>query len=185
MNDNWTVSLGLVWRDGFDSPSDKLHVTKGDPGGATNGGITQATWDGAAQSGLVSGSLKDASVAQLAAILQHQYWGACCDALPAGLDLLVFNGSMMTGRYTRLAQQCLGLMGHDVDGVLGPHCMTLFAAAHAPTLIRAMSGTHYAYLAALPTWTAFGGGWTKRLVAAQAAALALAEPHPKPATVAT
>ena len=174
---NYAASLAFVWGPGRDSPNDGPHTTVGDPGGLTNGGITQATWAGAVRTGIVPpGRLANATDDQLSAILRTAYWSPLCDALPPGLDLLTFNGRVMTGRYTAIVQQCLGFMGTDCDNWIGPVSLAAIVAADASTLIRAVSGSHVAYLAELPTFRQFGNGWTTRITAAMAAALALAKP---------
>lgn len=175
MNENFNAGLALVWRPGFDSPLDGYHVTVGDSGGATNGGVIQATWDSAVTAGIARGKLEVATISQLTAVLRIKFWGITCDALPHGLDLMFFNGRMMTGAYPKLLQQCLGFMGDtDVDGWVGPASLRAVRARDAETLIDAVSGVHHAYLTRLPAFAEFGAGWTIRLRAAQAAAHMLA-----------
>lgn len=173
---NFNAGLAFCWRVGFDNPQDGVHTTLGDPGGATFGGVTQATWTNAVDTGIVKGELAKASIHDLSEVLGVKFWGETCDALPAGLDLLVFNGRMMTGAYPKLLQQCLGFMGNDeVDGWIGPVTLGAVRASHARTLIRALSGSHHAYLMRLAGWVEFGGGWNTRVRAALAAAIALAD----------
>ncbi len=175
MNPNFPAALEFVWRPEFDSPGQGFHKTPHDPGGGTNGGVIQATWDNAVMAGIVKGKLEDAGRDQLSAVLRIKYWGTVCDALPTGLDLLLFNGRMMTGKFTKLFQQSLGFIGPDsVDGWIGPQTLTKASACDARTLIDALSGAHAAYLGDLSTFMQFGRGWTIRLKAAQTAALAMA-----------
>ena len=138
--------------------------------------MIQATWSVDVAKGIVTGTLAQATDAQLEAVLDVEAWGPVCDALPAGLDVLVANGRMMTGAYPRLLQECLGFTGDDVDGSIGPDTLGDAAECDARTLINALHGRHYAYLRELSTWGEFGNGWTRRLVAAHVAARALAEP---------
>jgi lysozyme family protein len=175
MKSNFDAFLTLVWALGNDDPADGYHITPGDTGLGTNGGVTEKTWAAALSRGLVTGPLKDATRDQLATVLQDGFWGSVCDALPGGLDLMFGNGRMMTGHYPELFQQALGFVGGDVDGLIGP--MTLEAAHNADvtTLIRALTGIHYAYLSRLPVaeWKEFQGGWTRRLLGVQGVALKL------------
>lgn len=175
MKENFDAFLALVWPpDGdFDSPRGGYHITPGDPGGGTKGGVIEATWARYAASGLVTGSLVGATDAQLEAVLRAAAWGAVGDEAPSGLDVLIANGRMMTGRYGAIVEQCLGWTGGDVDGVIGPNDMRRLGASDAKTLIEALHGNHYRYLAELDTWAEFGGGWTRRLVAARDTALQL------------
>jgi lysozyme family protein len=179
MTPNFDTSLAFVWRPEFDSPHQGTHTTEGDSGGATSGGVIQATWDAAMRAGVVKGSLPDAGPDQLSAVLRATCWGTICDKLPAGLDLLYFNGSMMTGRFPKLFQEALGFMGpDDVDGWIGPDSLERARSRDPETLIDAISGAHAAYLATLESWPRFGRGWTTRLKAAQLAAIALADGTP-------
>lgn len=170
---NFQDALAFVWAPGRDSPDDGFHVTPNDPGGATFGGVIEATWEAACHRGLVSGLLRNATRDQLAAILKDQFWGPVCDALPTGIDLLLFNGRMMSGGYPKIFQSCLGLIGDDVDGYIGPQTMAVAASAAPVTLANALTGAHYTYLRALFAWPDFGKGWTTRLQAARMTALGM------------
>lgn len=176
MNGNFSAALGFVWQPGLDDPKDGYHVSPHDPGEGTFGGVIQETWKNAVEAGIVIGLLSKASPAQLKLVLQAKFWGSLCDALPNGLDLLYFNGLMMSGHYPKLMQQCLGFMGEDdVDGWIGPVTLKAIRASDPATLINALSGAHYAYLTTLSIWPDFKGGWTHRLKLAQPAALALTD----------
>jgi lysozyme family protein len=165
---NFPTALTFVWQPGYDTPDDGYHVTPGDPGNGTYGGVIEESWAMAVAHGLVSGRLRNASRAQLEAVLRFDFWGSACDALPPGLDLMLFNGRMMSGGYGGIFQSLLGLIGDDVDGGVGPKTLRFVPGRDA------LTGAHYAYLKRLPTWKKFEGGWTKRIVAARETALALA-----------
>jgi lysozyme family protein len=177
---NFPAALAFIWRPGFDDPADQPHVTPGDAGGLTAGGITQATWDKAVRAGLVKGSLATAARPELSVIYERLFWGIACDALPGGLDLLLFNGTCMTGRFPRLFQQCLGFMGDDVDGWIGPDSLKAAQSCDPGTFVDAVCGCHAAYLSGLLAWSEFGGGWTARIKAVRIAARAMVlTPMPK------
>jgi lysozyme family protein len=173
---NFARFLTVAWpaNGDFDSPQQSYHITPGDPGGGTFGGVTEATWAECQREGLVHGPLSDQKHPwpQLQAVLQAKCWGSVCDELPDGVDIMVANGRMMTGFYPQLLQQCLGFIGTDVDGVIGPDTLDTTDQRDPLTLVNALHGRHYTYLASLPTWAEFGNGWTRRLVAVHAAALA-------------
>jgi lysozyme family protein len=172
MKENFERFIALVWpEDGdFDSPKQGYHVTAGDSGGGTYGGVIETTWQHYVASGLVSGALKAASYADLKAVLRAAAWGTVGDALPAGLDILIANGRMMTGQYAAIVEECLGWTGTDVDNVLGPHDLARIAQASPRTLMLALHGNHYAYLARLASFEQFKNGWLRRINAALAAA---------------
>jgi len=178
VNANFPTARAFVWQRGLDSPQDGFHTTVGDAGLGTNGGVTQATWDSAVQSGIVTGALSTATTTQLSHVLQIKFWGVLCDELPHGVDLLYFNGLMMTGAFPHLMQQCLGFMGADVDGWIGPESLKVIRSRDPETFIDAVSGCHYQYLTTLAGWATFGNGWTNRLKLAQTAARAMADAAP-------
>jgi lysozyme family protein len=176
---NFDAGLAFVWRKGFDDPADGYHVTPGDTGGGTFGGVIEATWANAVTAGIVQGVLAKATLLQLSTVLRVKFWGTICDTLPDGVDLLVFNGTMMTGHFAKLFQQCCGFIGaDDVDGWIGPETLKQARARDPATLIDAVSGVHCGYLETLAGWPKFGGaangdGWTGRLKAAQTTAHAM------------
>ena len=176
MQANFDIALDFVWASGRDSPQDGYHVSPDDPGGGTFGGVIEATWTHAVACSTVSGQLCDADTTQLSAVLRVHFWGDICDRAPAGLDLLIFNGVMMTGMFPRLLQRCLGFTRDDVDGFIGPLTQAAMAKADPLTLINAITGVHAGYLETLNVWPIFANGWTTRLLAAQQAAGALARP---------
>lgn len=149
------------WEGGFsDDPAD--------PGGATRFGITRATladWRGEA-----------ASVADVRTLDRDEaaaiYWDACrCGAMPAGLELLVFDAAVNQGpvRAVRLLQAALRVRQ---DGQIGP--VTLDAARSADTraaIIEFAARRMEAY-GMLATFPRFGLGWSRRLMDGVAAALA-------------
>ncbi len=175
MQQNFDKFIDLVWpaNGDFDSPLGGYHVTPGDSGGGTKGGVIESTWATYVKTGLVRGTLATATDCQLKSVLYAAAWGATGNALPSGLDILIGNGRMMTGRYTEIVQENLGFVGKDVDNNFGP--LTLAKAqtvADVKTFCAMLNNAHLRYLSGLASWTEFGHGWTRRLDAALAAALA-------------
>jgi lysozyme family protein len=180
MQANFQAFVDLVWpaNGDFDSPRQGYHVTPGDTGGGTYGGIIETTWHTCQARGIVPATvaLKSATLPELTAALNFSSWGTIGDALPSGVDVLVANGRMMSGYYPELFQQCLGFIGDDVDGNIGDETIKMANELGARTMIYALTGRHYAYLStqlSASEWKEFGSGWTRRLLAAKAAALAL------------
>ena len=126
-----------------------------DPGGATNHGITRRTlaeWRGQPVS---IAEVRALSVAEAGAIYRARYWAPLgCDALPAGVDLMVFDFGVNAGpaRALRLLRQASG--GTPVETI------ERYAAARI------------AYYHSLPGFAAFGRGWLKRVAQIRATALA-------------
>jgi lysozyme family protein len=175
---NFSAALAFVWRPEYDSPDQGYHVTVGDSGGGTLGGVIGATWSDAVKQGLVMGQLKNATRAQLSTVLLGKFWGPACNALPAGLDFALFNGRMMSGGYPRLFQQALGFTGDDVDGDIGDQSIAVALNRDPKTLLACLTGVHYGYLTKLDGWAEFKDGWTHRLLAARELALQLSQAVP-------
>lgn len=102
-----------------DHPSDR--------GGATNKGITQASYDSYRISRhLPIQPVKFIAESEVSDIYQHEYWRACrCDILPTPVDLVVFDGAVNHGinQSVKFLQRALGV---GDDGLIGP--MTIDAA---------------------------------------------------------
>jgi lysozyme family protein len=98
-------------------------------------------------------------------IYRSQYWDKVKGRfLPAGVDVVVFDGAVNSGpsQSAKWLQRALG--GIKVDGVIGE--VTLAAVAAHPdhdALIEAMIEHRFAFLKSLKTWAAFGRGWTSRV----------------------
>jgi lysozyme family protein len=165
---NFPAALAYVWQPGYDNPADGYHVTAGDSGGGTKAGIIEATWAKALAKGIVTGTLRAATTSQLSDVLHMEFWGAACDALPAGIDVVLFNGRMQSGGYPKLFQQVLGFVGDDdVDGDIGPATVAAAQQVDPQTFLRAQYGVHYAYLTRLESWPLFKHNWARRLLGAR------------------
>lgn len=164
---NRSAGLAFVWQRGYDSPLDGYHVTPGDAGGGTLGGVTEATWTTAQRRGQapMAVDLRNATAEQLSVVLMNEFWGGACDALPAGLDLLVFNGRMMSGEYLRLFQDVVGV---TPDGDIGPETLAAAQRVDLPAAVLGLTVLHLFYLSKLgDSWTEFHNGWIKRVLVAQ------------------
>ena len=149
-----------------------------DPGGATNMGITRKTlarwrsvspwWD------LPKAAVQGLARAEAAEIYRRGYWDACrAGDLPPGVDLAVFDYAVNSGpdRAIRMLQASLGVV---VDGVVGPLTLGAAQRAEAGRTINALCDRRLGFLRALSTFPTFGRGWTARVAAIRAAALAAA-----------
>jgi lysozyme family protein len=152
-----------------------------DPGGATNKGITLATFS-EYQPGATVDELRAISDADVWRIYRLGYWNKMrCGDLPAGVGLSVFDFGVNAGvgNSARMLQWASGLSGDDVDGIVGPHTIAA-ANRRAPAILidtlAAMQAAHYRRLPDFPT---FGAGWLARTVRRLTAALAeVSEPAP-------
>lgn len=147
-----------------------------DPGGATNKGITQATYNAwRARQGLAHRSVKNILQSEVEAIYRQNYWNKVRgDELPAGPDYATFDGAVNSGP-SRGAKWLQSAIGAAADGVVGPN--TLLAAVRAPdkaAVVRRMCALRMSFLRSLKIWSTFGKGWTRRVAAVEVAGVRLA-----------
>lgn len=154
-----------------------------DPGGATNKGVTQRTFDSwRLRAGKPRADVRSITDEEVHAIYAVDYWlAARCDTLPAPLDLVTFDTAvnMGVGRAVRFLQQ---LGGVAQDGDFGP--LTREAVADAvqargvEAAAREFCDAREAYYHELVRRNAklavFLKGWMNRLNALRADAMAVA-----------
>lgn len=135
-----------------------------DPGGATNRGITQRTYDAWRRStGRDTQWVRHITDGEVEAIYRRQYWDVVRgDMLPPGVAYAVFDAAVNSGpaRAARWLQRALVI---EADGVIGEQ--TIDAAANAPptVTIDRMCDDRMAFLRRLRHWPTFGRGWTRRV----------------------
>ena len=146
-----------------------------DPGGATNQGVTQRVYDAfRRRNGLPILSVRNISPADVSTIYRSQYWDAVQgDNLPTPFDYLAFDEAVNSGPVQSIKdlQACLGVAA---DGHLG---MVTLGALNAVTdragLVRKVCARRMSFLRRLKQWIYFGKGWTNRVNAVQANAMAM------------
>ena len=148
-----------------------------DPGGATNMGITLATfrqWSDDAELG--PAQVQDMTERTARAIYRSLYWNPLrADALPAGVDLSVFDMGVNAGIWgsARLLQRAIGFTGDEVDGCIGPETLGAAATCDPRSLVNDLAGRQAAYYRSLAEFPTFGAGWLNRTDARRRAALAM------------
>lgn len=157
-----------------------------DPGGATMKGVTLATyrkW----KPGATKDDLRQITDAELARIYRAGYWDIVRgDDLPAGLDLVAFDGAVNSGpaRGAKWLQTGLGV---TADGKIGPVTISAAHKAAPGVAINRACDARMSFLRSLKTWGTFGRGWTRRVEDVRSTALLMAvpkvpeRPAPKPA----
>ena len=148
-----------------------------DPGGATNMGITLATfrqWSDDAELG--PAQVQDMTERTARAIYRSLYWNPLrADALPAGVDLSVFDMGVNAGIWgsARLLQRAIGFTGDEVDGCIGPETLGAAATCDPRSLVNDLADRQAAYYRSLAEFPTFGAGWLNRTEARRSAALAM------------
>ena len=151
-----------------------------DPGGATNMGITLATYrEWSDNPDLGAAQVQDMSVRIARAIYRSLYWNPLrADALPVGVDLSVFDMGVNAGnwRSARLLQRAIGFTGDEVDGCVGPETLGAAANYDPRTLVNDLADRQADFYKSLTDFDTFGAGWLNRTEARRAAALAMIDP---------
>ena len=104
--------------------------------------------------------------ATVRALYMADFWNRTrCDALPPGLDLMVFDHAVNAGpdRAGRALQLAAGQKREEIDGAVGPDTLSRVDLADTLTLldaVAAMQRTSYRQMAAFGL---FGEGWLARL----------------------
>jgi lysozyme family protein len=150
-----------------------------DPGGATNLGITKAILEKHRGRAVTKQEVRALTGDEAAEIYRRYYWtAAACDQLPEGVDLAVFDCAVNqgVGRAARFLQHAAQIRP---NGGIGPKTIAAAKAARPESLLvefmaRRMQG--YGLLQSL--FKVFGLGWSRRLMATHAAALALLARQP-------
>lgn len=165
---NFDAALKLILGYEGDFSDDSL-----DPGGATEHGITLTTLENYLGRTCTVAELKAIQPDLVSAIYRKAYWGATCDALPAGVDLMYFDAAVQHGG-GKAAKLLQGAAGVTQDGMVGHFTLDAAAKANPSDTIRIMGNERDTFYRSLPTFATFGKGWMARLnnVTAQAYAWA-------------
>lgn len=147
-----------------------------DRGGATNKGITQASYDSwLTARDLPTRPVREITDFEVHSIYRVRYWGACrCEDLPPPLDMVVCDAAVQhgVGRAVKWLQE---LVAAQVDGICGEK--TLYAvkgyvlANGVTELIDTYMDHRAAFYAVIiardPTQRRFKKGWANRMNALQ------------------
>lgn len=147
-----------------------------DPGGCTHRGITRGTLEGWRREPVTCAEVRALTEAEARAIYRAHYWNTMQgDQVPAGIDLILFDAAVNSGRRRAVLwlQEALG--GIAVDGVIGPQTLGAVRRVNdrAGVIGRACD-LRLTFLRTLATWPDFGRGWSRRVAAVRQTALAMA-----------
>lgn len=143
-----------------------------DPGGATNKGVTLATFRRYVKADASKADLRAITDEQVATVYYRHYWAAVmAHELPSGLDYAVFDFAVNSGP-GRAAKYLQAIVGAKQDGRVGPETLKAVAKHNAGTLINSLCDRRMAFLKGLKTWPTFRKGWTTRVADVREQALA-------------
>lgn len=129
-----------------------------DPGGTTDRGVTQATYDAWRRSqGLAIKPVKGITAAEAEALFFSEFWVPCGgDKLAAGVDLATYDASVNSG-VSRGRKWLMASIG-------GPDHET----------VKAICARRLGFMQSLKIWQTFGKGWGRRVADIQAKGVAWA-----------
>ncbi|TIO15659.1 MAG: hypothetical protein E5X86_19930 [Mesorhizobium sp.] len=149
-----------------------------DPGGATNKGITIATFRRYVNAKGTPEDLKRITTAQAGIVYRRQYWDAIRgDELPDGVDYAVFDFAVNSGP-SRAAKYLQAILGTVQDGRIGPATIAASKAKPAGVVIDALCDARLSFLKRLKTWGTFGKGWSARVSSVRFQALVMIKANP-------
>lgn len=136
-----------------------------DPGGATDRGITQGTFDAwNRMHGRPLRPVRGISKAEAEDIIAFQYMDPIrFDALPSGLDYAMADYAVNSGP-SRAVRELQRIVGAQADGVMGAKTLAVVARFGAPDLVLILCERRMAFLRSLKTWATFGKGWKARVM---------------------
>ncbi len=143
------------------------HDDPNDPGGATSWGVTYTTYC----SWLLNNNLPAIDLTQFASlpntafipVYQNAFWDAVdANQLSIGLDLLVFDCSVVTGVSTavRILQDCLRI---TADGILGPQTRRAITENANSINLEDYVMRQKTYFASCVDYPLYGRGWFRRV----------------------
>lgn len=158
MNRNWNKSFDLVIVNEGGYVDNKL-----DPGGATNWGCTQSSWEGYIGHKVSVDDMKALTKEDVKPLYKKRYWDAIHgDAIPSGLDYCLFDCAINSGvnRSAKIIQEIVGVFA---DGAIGNNTVSAITQLNPVTAINEFCDKRQAFLESLKTFPVFGKGWSKRV----------------------
>jgi lysozyme family protein len=162
LRDYFPKALDFIWRPDVDGQP--YHVTPHDTGGATNWGVTYATWSAWQRLHRQPASLsafKQLDKSAFEPLYRAQFWNACrCSSLgPIGIMVFDCAVNCGPGHGASFLQMVLGV---DVDGQIGPLTIAAYAAVDPDVLVRALCEQREDYYQHCPRAEYFCKGWNTR-----------------------
>ena len=146
-----------------------------DPGGATNQGITQATYNAYRNSmGDSTRSVRDITGGEVRTIYKRLYWNKVKGSfLPAGVDHVVMDAGVNSGP-KRAAKWLQRAVGTTTDGMIGTATLLACKKDNAVRDIKRVCAYRLSFMQRLKIWSTFGRGWSRRVAETEALGVALA-----------
>lgn len=135
-----------------------------DPGGATNKGITQETYNGyRLDEGLAKRDVRLINFLEISMIYRKRYWDKIRgDDLPSGVDYCVFDFAVNSG-VLRVSKFLQRVVGAAADGQIGPGTIAAVQQTTPYVIIDKLCDMRLGFLKKLAIFKFFGRGWTTRV----------------------
>lgn len=138
-----------------------------DPGGATNLGVTKATWEAWKGKKVSIDDMKKLTQKDVTPLYKKNYWDKVKgDQLPSGLDLVVFDFGVNAGP-SRAVRYLQLVVGTKDDGIIGPNTLKAVDVYIKRTSVKQAvldySSMREKYYKSLKTFSTFGRGWLRRV----------------------
>ena len=140
-----------------------------DPGGETKYGISKRSYPAL--------DIKNLTRADVKPIYRRDFWGpAGCDAVPSALKYPLFDFAVNSGPKTavRTLQKRLQV---ETDGIIGPITLMEISLWPENDLALTLCMDRLNFMTTLPTWSAHGKGWSRRIASL---AYQILEVRPRP-----
>ena len=142
-----------------------------DPGGATNLGVTKATYEAYVGRSVSVDEIKALTPETVGPLYKAMYWDKIAgDNIALGLDYALFDFAVNSGprQATKFIQNIASV---PADGMMGNRTVQQLANLDPSDCITRLCSERLQFLKQLNTWDTFGKGWSKRVSDVQKRAL--------------
>ena len=146
-----------------------------DPGGATNLGMTQKTWEKWIGHKVSIEDMKNLTVDDISPVYKSCYWGRVkSNHLPPGLDYCAFDASINSGvkQSSKWLQRSVGA---NDDGIVGSQTLKYVSHCSPVDSIHKFCDLRLTFLKTLKNWDHSGSGWNRRVDDVRKESLAMYE----------
>jgi lysozyme family protein len=168
MKNNFEQCLALVLR----SEGGFVQNPK-DPGGATNLGVTKATYESYVGHAVTVDDIKALTPDTVAPLYKAMYWDKISgDNIALGLDYALFDFAVNSGprQATKFIQNIASVPS---DGLMGDRTVQMVKTLDPADTVAKLCNERLQFLQQLNTWDTFGKGWSKRVSDVQKRATAM------------
>jgi len=144
-----------------------------DPGGRTNLGVTQRTWEEWVKRSVDEVEMKALTQEDVAPLYKARYWDVIkANQLPFGVDYAVFDFAVNAGvRQSAVTLQ--RVVRTELDGIIGPKTLQVVSQLNPEDVIKMFSDERVNFYKKLNTFDTFGKGWLRRTAEVRKTALGI------------